>query len=513
MSYPGKSYLEHVAVRVYDIHWHIRFFREVLGMPLRECDGPTDNPRRWTMGCAIGGNTGLRGPAEQRRGLAGALRNHGRRPRGGAEGSGQLGRQELPQDPTGCSCRTAWRSNSCRQPATPSPRCWRSIRVPEVLPGAPVDAALLHGGAGRHASGRSRPRAYRATGGQAGQNCYPCLYRSVTKAFEPPPGPLGRVPANHRQPKARHGPNGKSQGLDPGLRRGDESWPAAEPELAARHDNLPAMAKPSRQWLSASAAPSAARGRRELSRRCLTAGRVSTRPAGRGRSEEPARAGAAAGRFSASFLCRHKKGGRPPGRDPANHRQPKAPQDRSSKDQNTGPRPAPGRRIVAGCRARIGGTARQPPGNGEAEPAVAFRFCSVECSPRPAEIVASMSEPAGRVSTRPADCGRSEGTGESRRCGRGAFASFLCRHKKGGRPPGETRPITANRRHPKIEAARIKTLDPGLRRGDESWPAAEPELAARHDNLPAMAKPSRRWLPLLQRRVQPAAGGNCRVDV
>ncbi|MCB1913913.1 MAG: VOC family protein [Zoogloeaceae bacterium] len=51
MSYPGKSYLEHVAVRVHDIHWHIRFFREVLGMPLRECDGPTDNPRQvWTMG-------------------------------------------------------------------------------------------------------------------------------------------------------------------------------------------------------------------------------------------------------------------------------------------------------------------------------------------------------------------------------------------------------------------------------------------------------------------------------
>ncbi|MCB1913449.1 MAG: hypothetical protein KDG53_16410, partial [Rhodocyclaceae bacterium] len=44
-------------------------------------------------------------------------------------------------------------------------------------------------------------------------------------------------------------------------------------------------------------------------------------------------------------------------------------------------------------------------GNGEAEPAVAFSFCS-----------------AGR--------GWSEGTGKSRRCGRGRFfASFLCRHK------------------------------------------------------------------------------------
>ena len=121
--------------------------------------------------------------------------------------------------------------------------------------------------------------------------------------------------------------------------------------------------------------------------------------------------------------------------------------DPTAKVKGPGPRPAPGRRIVAGCRARIGGTARQPPGNGEAEPAVAFRFCSAECSPRPAGIVASMSEPAGRVSMRPADCGRSEGTGESRRCGRGRFfASFLCRHKKGGRPPGRD---PANHRQPK----------------------------------------------------------------
>ena len=86
-------------------------------------------------------------------------------------------------------------------------------------------------------------------------------------------------------------------------------------------------------------------------------------------------------------------------------------------------------------------------GNGEAEPAVAFPFCSAERSLRPAGIVASMSEPAGRVSMRPADCGRSEGTGESRRCGRGRFfASFLCRHKKGARPPGRD---PANHRQPK----------------------------------------------------------------
>ena len=144
-----------------------------------------------------------------------------------------------------------------------------------------------------------------------------------------------------------------------------------------------------------------------------------------------------------------------------------------------GPRPAPGRRIVAGCRARIGGTARQPPGNGEAEPAVAFPFCSAECSPRPAGIVASMSEPAGRVSTRPAGRGWSEGTGASRRCGRGRFfGDFLVATRKSLARRGETRPITANRKHPKTKGQRSKALDPGLRRGDESLPTALPATKA-----------------------------------
>jgi catechol 2,3-dioxygenase-like lactoylglutathione lyase family enzyme len=51
MAYPTKSYVEHVAVRVRDIDWHIRFFRDALGMPVREVDGPADNPRQiWTVG-------------------------------------------------------------------------------------------------------------------------------------------------------------------------------------------------------------------------------------------------------------------------------------------------------------------------------------------------------------------------------------------------------------------------------------------------------------------------------
>jgi catechol 2,3-dioxygenase-like lactoylglutathione lyase family enzyme len=47
----NTSYVEHVAVRVKDIHWHIKFFHEVLGMTVREIDGPADAPRQyWTIG-------------------------------------------------------------------------------------------------------------------------------------------------------------------------------------------------------------------------------------------------------------------------------------------------------------------------------------------------------------------------------------------------------------------------------------------------------------------------------
>jgi catechol 2,3-dioxygenase-like lactoylglutathione lyase family enzyme len=51
MTYTKKSYVEHVAVRVKDIDWHIRFFREALGMSIREVDGPADSPKQvWTVG-------------------------------------------------------------------------------------------------------------------------------------------------------------------------------------------------------------------------------------------------------------------------------------------------------------------------------------------------------------------------------------------------------------------------------------------------------------------------------
>ena len=51
MAYTKKSYVEHVAVRVKDIQWHINFFYEALGMDVREIDGDPASPRQyWTIG-------------------------------------------------------------------------------------------------------------------------------------------------------------------------------------------------------------------------------------------------------------------------------------------------------------------------------------------------------------------------------------------------------------------------------------------------------------------------------
>jgi catechol 2,3-dioxygenase-like lactoylglutathione lyase family enzyme len=47
----SKAYLEHVAIWVKDIQWHIRFFHEVLGMTMRDVEGTTENPSQyWTLG-------------------------------------------------------------------------------------------------------------------------------------------------------------------------------------------------------------------------------------------------------------------------------------------------------------------------------------------------------------------------------------------------------------------------------------------------------------------------------
>lgn len=51
MAYEKTSFLEHTAIRVKDIQWHIRFFKEVLGMPVRNAQGPDDDPIQvWTVG-------------------------------------------------------------------------------------------------------------------------------------------------------------------------------------------------------------------------------------------------------------------------------------------------------------------------------------------------------------------------------------------------------------------------------------------------------------------------------
>ena len=51
MTPATSSYLEHVAIRVQDIHWHIRFFHEVLGQTLREVEGTVEQPKQyWTLG-------------------------------------------------------------------------------------------------------------------------------------------------------------------------------------------------------------------------------------------------------------------------------------------------------------------------------------------------------------------------------------------------------------------------------------------------------------------------------
>lgn len=51
MAYTGTSYLEHTAIRVRDIQWHIRFFEQALGMPVRQVAGPPDDPLQvWTVG-------------------------------------------------------------------------------------------------------------------------------------------------------------------------------------------------------------------------------------------------------------------------------------------------------------------------------------------------------------------------------------------------------------------------------------------------------------------------------
>ena len=51
MSLP-RAYVEHVAIRVKDIDWHVRFFRDVLGLGIRDEQPATDTRLRqvWILG-------------------------------------------------------------------------------------------------------------------------------------------------------------------------------------------------------------------------------------------------------------------------------------------------------------------------------------------------------------------------------------------------------------------------------------------------------------------------------
>jgi len=59
-----KTYLEHIAIRVKDIQWHIRFFEKALGMSVRSVEGPEDHPKQvWLLGgIQLVSDPGFEGP-------------------------------------------------------------------------------------------------------------------------------------------------------------------------------------------------------------------------------------------------------------------------------------------------------------------------------------------------------------------------------------------------------------------------------------------------------------------
>jgi catechol 2,3-dioxygenase-like lactoylglutathione lyase family enzyme len=50
MAYGKRAYVEHAAIRVRDIEWHMRFFRDVLGMTLRDDRRGQSPSQVWTIG-------------------------------------------------------------------------------------------------------------------------------------------------------------------------------------------------------------------------------------------------------------------------------------------------------------------------------------------------------------------------------------------------------------------------------------------------------------------------------
>ncbi|WP_342505144.1 VOC family protein [Sporosarcina sp. FSL K6-2383] len=51
MAFQNKSYVEHMAIRVKDIQWYIRFFEDAFGISVCTIDGATENPNQvWLSG-------------------------------------------------------------------------------------------------------------------------------------------------------------------------------------------------------------------------------------------------------------------------------------------------------------------------------------------------------------------------------------------------------------------------------------------------------------------------------
>ena len=247
--------------------------------------------------------------------------------------------------------------------------------------------------------------------------------------------------------------------------------------------------------LSPSAAPGAARGRQELSRRCLTrqGGFDATRRFAVERGNTGAKPALRQGAFFGDFLVATRKSlARRAG--PGNHRQPKAPKTkRQSQSLDPGLRRATNRVR----RPRLEQRHCTPPAM--AKPSRRPSFCSAGCS-RDRRVVASMSE-ARRASFDPAGRRWSEEPARNRRCGRGAslvtFSSSQESHSPAGARPGQNRQFAARHK----QKAKSKALDPGLRRATNRYRPPCPRW--RHDNPPAMAKPSRQKPSLLQRRCSP----------